>query len=223
LAGISIFLIIAGIIATWIWIRSGSNKWKSVVNRDGVEVYTLKVPGSFVLQMKAKKRMQTKLEALISLMQDVEVMCAEGYLEAKIVKRVDSLDKQIVYTYAVFDMPFPIADREWVLENMFFQDTQSNEIIYKVNAVPNLVPPRKGYVRITHFNNKWRFIPLGKGEVDVEWHIDMSHDGYLANLFHNLVIPGIMPKSLCVIEGILKNEKYQNVTFDFIKEVEQGN
>jgi hypothetical protein len=222
-AVVVLFLIIAGLIANWIWIRSGSNKWEPAINRDGVVVHKLKVPGSFVLQLKATKRMKTTLEALISAMQDVDAMCTDGCAEARIVERVDSPDKQIVYTYSIFDMPFPLIDREWVLENKFSQDSLTKEIIYKIDAVPYIVPPKKGYVRINHFNNKWRFIPLGNGEVDVEWYINMSYGGYLADLFHNLFIPNIMPESLHEIEEIIKNEKYKNAKFDFVKEADSVN
>lgn len=216
-----LFLIVAGLIANWIWIRSGSNKWEQVVNRDGVVVHKLKVPGSFVVQLKATKRMKTTLEGLISTMQDVDATCTEGCAEAKIVKRVDSPDKQIVYTYSIFDMPFPLTDREWVLENKFSYDPETKGVFYKIDAVPYIVPERKGYVRITHFNNKWRFIPVKNGEVDVEWYIDMSYGGYVANLFHNLVIPNIMPESLYEIEKISNDKKYLNTKYDFIKEADE--
>lgn len=218
--GIVFVLIIAGVVTDWIWVRSGDNQWKEVINRDGVVVHSLKAPGSFVVQLKAKKRMKTNLSGLISAMQDMDAMCSEGCYEAVIVDRVDSPTSQVVYTYSLFDMPFPLTDREWVLENKFRQDPDTHEIIYKIDAVPYLVPEKDGFVRITHFNNKWRFIPVGNGEVDVEWYMDMSYGGYVANLFHNLVIPNIMPESMHEIERIVQDEKYQNAKFEFVTEID---
>lgn len=218
--GILFFLVIAGVITHFMWVRSGSNEWKQVMERDEVVVHSLKAPGSFVLQLKATKRMRTKLGGLISAMQDVDAMCSEGCYEAIVVNRVDSPTSQVVYTYSLFDMPFPLTDREWVLENKFRQDPDTYEIIYKIDAVPYLVPPKDGFVRITHFDNEWRFIPVGNGEVDVEWYMDMSYGGYVANLFHNLVIPNIMPESMHEIERIVQNEKYQNAKFEFVTEVD---
>ena len=219
--GIVFFLIIAGVVANWIWVRSGSNEWEKALDEDDIVVHTWKEPGKFLLQMKATKRIKSKLGAFVSVMQDVDAMCEEGCFEARIVKRMDSDTSQYVYTYSLFDMPFPFTDREWVLENKFRQDPETHEIIYKIDATPHIVPPKEGLVRITHFNNEWRFIPLGNGEVDVVWMADMDQGGYLVNLLFNLTCPEAMHEGFLEIEEMVQKKKYQQAKHDFVKEVEE--
>jgi len=214
-----VVLIMAGVISSWIWTRSGSSQWKQVLDKDGVVVSTLKTPGSFVLKMKATKRMHSKLGAFVSVMQDVDAMCTHGCYEAKIIKR--EKDLHLLSTFTRFDLPFPFHDREWVLENHFEQDSTTKVILYKIKAVPDLVPRNKGFVRITQFNNKWRFIPLKNGEVELEWFTDMDNGGYVANLLFNLAIPDAMRGSLLEIEEMLKHEKYQTAKYDFVKEADE--
>ncbi len=173
LIGLAI-LIIAGLVGHWIWVSSGSNQWEKTLEKDGVVVHTLKKQGKFVLQMKATKRFKSKLSAFVSVMQDHDAMCTHGCIEAKVLKKEDS---HLLSTFTRFDLPFPFQDREWVLENHFAQDSSTKEIIYKIIAVPDIVPENKGFVRIRHFNNCWRFIPVGNGEVDVEWISDMDQGG----------------------------------------------
>lgn len=212
---IIIILIIAGVVSTWIWTSSGSNQLKTAIIKDGVVVQTLKTPGSFVLKMKATKRIKTNLSGLVSVMQDVEGMCTHGCYDAKIIWKEDLHHYS---TFTRFDFPFPFQDREWVLENHFSQNPDTREILYEIKAVPDLVPRNEGFVRITHFNNKWRFIPLKNGEVEVQWYVDMDHGGFMANLFHNMAIPDAMRNSFLEIEAMVKHEKYQKAKFDFVKE-----
>ena len=83
-------LVVFGFIANWIWVSSGSNQWEKAHEKDGVVVHTLKQPGKFVLQMKATKRIRSKLSAFVSVMQDVDAMCSHGCYEAKVLKREES-------------------------------------------------------------------------------------------------------------------------------------
>ncbi|NJM14517.1 MAG: hypothetical protein HC896_03270 [Bacteroidales bacterium] len=213
-------LILAGVIANKQWTKSGTNDWKLAVEQDGVVVHTLKTPGSFVLKMKATKRMKTNLGALVSVMQDVEAMCTHGCYDAKIISREGPHQ---LSTFTRFDFPFPLKDREWVLYNHFSQDAGTKEITYKIKAVPDLVEENKGYVRITHFNNKWRFTPVNSSEVEVEWYVDMDHGGYMVNLFHNMAIPDAMRNSLLEIEQMLQDDKYQSAKYDFVAEAVDEN
>jgi hypothetical protein len=216
-----VVLMVAGFVSHWIWVASGTNEWKQTLEKDGVVVHTLKEPGKFVMQMKATKRIKSTLSAFVSVMQDVDAMCTHGCYEAKILKREDLYDSQILQTMTRFEMPFPFSDREWVLENHFSQDPQTRAIHYNVKAVPEIVPMNQGFVRITHFNNRWRFIPLKNGEVEVEWFIDMDHGGYVANLFHNLAVPDAMRNSFLEIEEMVQREKYQKAKHEFVKEADE--
>jgi hypothetical protein len=218
LIGIGV-LIIAGFIGHWVWVSSGSNEWEKALEKDGVVVHTLKQPGKFVLQMKAIKRVRSKLGAFVSVMQDVEAMCTHGCYEAKVLKRES--DSHLLSTFTRFDLPYPMQDREWVLENHFSQDPDTKELLYNIRAVPHIVPENEGYVRIKHFNNSWRFIPLENGEVEVVWLADMDQGGYVVNLLFNLASADAMRNSFLEIEEMLKKEKHQMAKYDFVKEVDE--
>lgn len=212
-------LILIGFIGHLAWVSSGSNKWEKSLEKEGIVVHALKQPGKFVLQMKATKRIKSKLAAFVSVMQDVEAMCTDGCYEARVIKK--EADSHLLSTFTRFDLPSPMKDREWVLENHFSQDPQTKEILYKIRAIPDIVPENDGYVRIKHFNNSWRFTSAGNGEVDVVWTADMDQGGYLVNLLFNLGSADAMRSSLLEIEKLVQKEKYQNAKFDFIEEVDE--
>jgi hypothetical protein len=151
-------------------------------------------------------------------MQDVDAMCTHGCYEARVIK---SEGLHHYSTFTRFDLPSPLQDREWVLENHFSQDPETKEILYKIHAVPHIVPENEGFVRIKHFNNKWRFIPSKNGEVEVEWMADMDQGGYVVNLLFNLASADAMRNSFLEIEEMVQREKYQKAKFDFVKEVDE--
>jgi hypothetical protein len=130
-------------------------------------------------------------------------------------------DSHLLSTFTRFDLPSPLKDREWVLENHFSQDPETKVILYKIHAVPDIVPENEGFVRIQHFNNQWQFIPAGNDEVEVIWEADMDQGGYVVNLLFNMASAGAMHDSFLEIEEMVQKEKYQKAKFDFVSEVDE--
>jgi hypothetical protein len=65
----------------------------------------------------------------------------------------------------------------------------------------------------------WRYTPLGNGEVEVEYTMNMSEGGFMPDLLLNTWRPEAIFYALPKMQEVLNREKYQKAKFDYIKEL----
>src|SRR5215470_3967834 len=77
------------IVASLTWRFSGSNQWEFVEERNGVKVYSLKAPGSDLMQVKGIVQIRSTLAGPVKFMQDPDGCNDVGCHESKMIERVD--------------------------------------------------------------------------------------------------------------------------------------
>lgn len=198
-----------------IWTLSGSNQWEFHSEKNGVKVYTLKVPGSPLRQVKAVTRVHTTVARLVEMVRDPQVCADIGCTGARTLERVnDSLQ----YDYFQLEVS-PFQKREFVIEEQFHQNPETKAVFMSVAAVPDKIPPNPCCFRVTQLNNSLQFTPLGNGEVEIEYVVSQNEGGFIPDLFLNWRRPQVM-SNLHRMQDLANREKYENARFDFIKETE---
>lgn len=202
-------------IARATWRFSGSNQWELVQDGNGAKVYALKEPGSDLQQIKGVVRVHSSLAGIVAWLQDPETCKDAGCYEAKGVERVDD---QLRYDYFRFDMPGPFKTRDFVLRARFHQIPRTKEIWAEFAAAPEKVPLNACCFRVTNMSNTWRLTPLGNGEVEAEYIMNMDWGGFFPDVLSNTIRPQYLFMQLQGLQGYLNREKFQTATFDFIQE-----
>lgn len=203
------------VIAQLIWTYSGSNQWEFAGEKKGVKLYTLKQPGTDLLQFRGVVRVHSTLARLVAMMQDLEACRDVGCYEAKMVERVD--DRLQYYSFR-WNLPFPFHPREYVVRGEFHQNPQTGEVLADFVAAPEKTPPNPCCVRVTDMNNTWRFTPLENGEIELEYRIKTNEGGYLPHALLNMGRPEAVFAILPEMERWLDRDKYREARFEFIKE-----
>ena len=79
-----------------------SNQWEFHSEKNGVKVYTLKAPGSPLLQVKAVTRVHTTVARLVEMVRDPAVCADIGCSEARTLERVNDN-----FSMITFKLKFP--------------------------------------------------------------------------------------------------------------------
>lgn len=207
-------LIVLAFFAQLIWKFTGSNQWEQVLNEDGIKVYTLKTPGTDVVQFRAVGKIHSTLAGVVAWMKNPDTCKVQGCTDSYEIERVGEL---LQYNYFQYDFS-PFGKRDFVIRSQFYQNPNNKEVLLTVAAVADKVPGRKGFLRVTDMNNKWRLTPLGNGDIEVEIENNLDFGGYAPMAAFNLRRPQSMKHILTHLQGW--TEKYQNAKFDFIKEMD---
>jgi START domain len=214
-AYVSIALITLYVVASAAWRFSGSNQWEFAEERDGVKIYTLKTPGSDLIQVKGVVRLRTTLGGVIKLLYDPVTTSDYGYREKRTIEEVDDW-----FGYASFrlDLPFPFQTREFVVRSQIHQHPRTKEVLIAAAAAPDKAPPNSCCFRVTEMNNTWRFTPLGNGQVELEYVFKTNMGGFMPALLMNRRRPKFVVDALSRLQGMLDKKNYQNAKLDFIQE-----
>jgi hypothetical protein len=197
------------------WRFSGPNQWEFVGEKNGVKVYTLKEPGTDLLQVKGIIRVRSTLAGLVKMNQDTDFCNEMGCIDAHIIEREDD---QVQYSYFRMNLPFPYRPREFVARTRTYQNPQTKEVVMDVSAAADKIPPNSCCFRVTEINNTIRFTPVGDGHVDLEYVQHLNEGGFLPDWMLNSGRQELMFSELPKLQHYLDREKYQSAKFDFIKE-----
>lgn len=208
------------------WTMSGSNEWELKKDKDGVKVYSLKVPGDRIVKFKTIIQGSWSLSqmAALHLVDDNLETCKDWFPNCVEFKRIMEFDSVKLYDVDLWVLasPPPFADRELLLRTIVSQDEESKVVTLDVIGSPTTLPVKKGRIRVQQMHAKWQFTSIGNGKSELE-------------LIQNLSMGGLIPYFLLNMFGadenfkfmrdelpkFLEKEKYKNAKFCFIEEQDE--
>lgn len=208
----SVFVMALLFVVHFAWRFSGSNQWELASDVKGAKVYTLKQPGSDMRQVKGVIKVRSSMAGIAAWMQDTNACKKIGCLEAS----VERLNDQLEYDHFQFKMVRPFKPRDFILRAHFHQIPTTKELWVEYAAAPERAPQKECCVRVTKMNNTWRFTPLGNGEVEAEYTMNMDWGGFIPNALQNLAQPKYMSIQLRKMQYFL--DDYQGAKVAFIQE-----
>ena len=214
-AQVGVALLALYAVASAAWRYSGSNQWEFAEERNGVKVYTLKAPGSDLLQVKGVVRLRTTLGGVVKLLYDPVTTSDYGYHEKRTIEQVDDW---LGYASFRLDLPFPFQTREFVVRSQIHQDPRTKEVLIAAAAAPDKAPPNDCCFRVTEMNNTWRFTPLENGQLELEYVFNTNMGGFMPAVLINRRRPKFVADALSRLQGMLDKKNYQNAKLDFIQE-----
>jgi START domain len=212
----SIALITLYVVASAAWRFSGSNQWEFAEERDGVKIYTLKTPGSDLIQVKGVVRLRTTLGGVIKLLYEPATTTDDyGYHELRTIERVDH---ELEFGSFRLRLPSPFQTREFVVRSQLHQHPLTKEVLIVAAAAPDKAPPNSCCFRVTVMNNTWRFTPLENGQVELEYINNTDFGGYLPALLMNKQRPKFVVGVLSKLQEMVNKRNFQDAKLDFIQE-----
>ena len=162
--------------------------WNLVKESDGIKLSTRNEPNSTLKSFRGEAVFHASTDKVFHLLgnpkntdwwdKSISHIRLLGYEE----------DKFFQY-YIVYDMPWPLTDRDMVVDTRITTNSATGERIVQAKPlVSAAVPEKEGIVRIRNYWQKWTIQPLDKGNlrVTLEGYIDPG--GSVPAWFYNLVI-----------------------------------
>jgi uncharacterized membrane protein len=164
-----------------------AQSWEFVKEKGGIKIYTGKKDGEDLKSYKGIAEINAPADKVFDLIEDVnntdwwdknlsqiKVLGYEKYKSARY--------------YLVFDLPWPVADRDLCVDVKITTDKLTGE--RRITAIPltGVIPEKEGLVRIKNYRQTWSVTPSGKGvsHVVLEGYVDPA--GKIPDWVSNLVI-----------------------------------
>lgn len=159
-----------------------TSEWKLELDKNGISVYTRKIPDSDYLQIKAETTISAPAKQIHDIVSDANQL--PNWLfelaDAKVVKQITETQRQ---TYMISDLPWPLADRHYVVENQYGLVENGNYYHYTFDKIDAPVEG-EGMESVNGFVN---IIPNETGGSHIVYQLHVEPGGvvpsWLANLF----------------------------------------
>lgn len=164
-----------------------SQPWEFVKEKEGVRIYTRKEQNTAVKSFKGEAMLHRKYENVINLVgnphnQDWWADDIKG-LRVLLFEK----DRHVQY-YLIYDVPWPLSDRDLVVDAIMSTDPVTGARSVEAKAIPDALPEKPGLVRIRNYWQKWTITPVKPGLVQVVLEGAADPGGSIPAWLYNMVI-----------------------------------
>jgi len=117
-----------------------------------------------------------------------------------------------------FDLPRPFQPRDIAMRIQVHQIPRTREVWADFAAAPEKEPLHDCCHRITNMSNYWRLTPAGKGEIEMEYVMNMDWGGWIPDPLSNFGRPRFLFVHMKDLQRYVSKEKLKTARFDYIQE-----
>ncbi|UPR49811.1 START domain-containing protein [Vibrio cyclitrophicus] len=198
-------------------LASDANEWKLVRNKKGIEVYNRKIEGNDFKEFRAEADIQANLTSIIALFTDTSVgtQWVENIDE---MEEIEHFSEVHTVTKTYTKAPWPVSDREAIVENFIEQDPNTLTVMITQHGRPNYLPNNnKRIVRVAHLESRWILTPLDNNTTHISYQVLSDPGGSIPSWLINMVAVSQPYKTLLGLSEMLDSEEYTDRRLDFIE------
>jgi len=165
---------------------ASQDNWKLRKNKNGIQAYSVELPDSKIRAVKVVTTFDATPAQIAAKVMDINTsMDWVSHIKSTyVIKRVSANE---LYYYAEISLPWPVSNRDFVGHLTLVENPRTGIITVNGPVVSNMVPDKKGVVRINDSTGKWVITPEGKGHAQVEYSVHVDPAGslppWLVNMF----------------------------------------
>ena len=137
------------------------------INKQGIKVWTYQTKDNPMLEYRAETTLNTTLENATGLILDVErgKKWIPYMSDIQVIERDDKAGEFIIYCR--IDFPFPLNDRDVVIQSNYRKDSYGRIIIKNKAINDPRVPIKNNVIRISDYEGDWIMTKLSAKQVKV--------------------------------------------------------
>ncbi len=190
------------------------NPWVFKHEKAGIRVF-YRDNGSGIYELRLLTKVDASLHAVAALLTDVPSYTKWCYKTSEAWPVRESGSQSTIY-YVVSDFPWPLDDRDVVLDSHIKQDPASKALIGESKAIEGQIEPRKNCVRMATTDIRWVCNKTSDGLVDIEYTLRSDPGGQLPNWLVNMAIDFGPVETMKAFKKLVAEPKYRDAKVDFV-------
>lgn len=189
--------------------------WQLKKEQDGIKVYTAVMPENSIRAIKVECTINTTLSRLTALLLDAEAHERWVYSTKRSYSLKQSAPGHQIY-YSEMTMPWPMSNREVVMELKISQQPETKVLTVEVEAIKGLVAAGSNKVRVVVSEVKWTVTPVDKDQLKIEYIAQVDPGGSVPSWVVNMFITKGPFETFKQLRKTVSLPEYQDASFDFI-------
>jgi hypothetical protein len=180
-------------------------KWELKRNDNGIEIYTRTPLNGDLKELRVVCEFTATKAQLIKTLQDIQHYKNWVYSTKKnmLLKTVNP--QQLIY-YAVSHLPWPIRDRDLIIELSILPDSASNQFRIQAKSIPDYLPQNPDLVRVPYSAALWKVTVVNDHTLKVDYIFSVNPGGSIPAWLVNSTLSIGPYKSFMALRELLKKE-----------------
>lgn len=189
---------------------SSQDDWKLHKDTEGIQLYTLEVPGQMLKNFRGVMQIKAPLRQVAAMLADVPAMPQWFFLmeEARFIKGERVEDSHV---YLAMKGIWPVSPRDAVAHILVRQDPITLSIHVNVVNEEGIMPRRDGYVRVPTFKASWRLTPVTPTHTEVEIMGSADPGGMIPIALANFLVTTLPERTLKKMREHIAKPEYQDL------------
>lgn len=194
---------------------TAQDNWKFRTEQNGIKVYSSQQESSAFNALRATFEADATLSQYAAAVLDIDQYKRwnSAVYNPYIVKRIN--ESELVY-YSEAKAPWPVQDRYVVLHLKVTQDPASKTLTIRLKNLPDVIPQKKGFIRIKEYHANITVTPLSSTRVKVEYVARIDPGGSIPAWIANLLMDELPVKSFTQLKARLNEMGDQSEAVPFI-------
>jgi hypothetical protein len=176
-------------------------KWEMISEKDGLKVYRKEIPGSPLVAFKGVKVMPVPITKVVQVILDEDTEKKKQWIDMIKDFRIIEKGTYRAVTYSAYDLPWPLTDRDYVMQSHLKIDNEANQIVIDLKSVEHPKAPKTIGVRAELVHSLYKLVPRPGRTTEVTVEIQTDPKGDLPKWLVNLIQKGWPANTLTKMEA----------------------
>ncbi|WP_299875985.1 START domain-containing protein [uncultured Cocleimonas sp.] len=190
-------------------IFGAQDNWYLEKEEDNIQVFVAETKGSPLKSFRGVVTVNSSLNSVLSVIADASSYprWLHNCKSAKTIKRIGETE---IYNHIVTNMPWPVIDRDSVVQSIKTENKTTNQVTIKFVAKPAMIEKLPKTVRITKMNGLWELTPLDDGKLKILYQMSVDPGGNIPKWLVNSLVVDIPFNTLNNLRRIAKEDRYKS-------------
>jgi len=178
-------------------------QWELSKDDNGIKVYTANMPNSNFKSVKVECILEGTIDKLVAVLKNVDGNKHWVYntKQTHLVKNIS--DHEFIY-YAETSLPWPLRNRDMVINMLFDQDNAAHTMTVKATGVKDEAPEQDGKVRVPYFNGLWEVTTTDDQHISIHYRLSVDPGGSVPAWAYNMFVSKGPYKTFNNLAGLLR-------------------
>lgn len=191
-------------------------EWSLKKDKDGIKVFTGKLSDSKFNAIRVSCMLNGTLSSLAAIVLQPSLQ-PEWVLATKTAKLEKQLAPNRLYYYAIASLPWPMENRDMVIDLFIHQDSSSKKMTIQANTINQVMPEIPGLQRVPFSHATWEVAPVGLNKIQIEYTLKINPGGGIPPWMVNMFIARAPFETFKNLSRIIQEKRFQVQQFDFIR------
>ncbi len=191
--------------------------WELKKDKNGIQVFTAKLADSKFKAIRVNCILNARLSQLAAVILQPEIQ-PEWVLATREAHTVQNISTSHLYYYAEAVLPWPLSNRDMVIDLQIAQDPISHIMTITANSIDHILPRNPGKERIPFSQAIWKVQSVGPDKIKVDYTVRIDPGGGIPAWMVNMFIARAPFESFKNLLQKVQEKRFQDKKFDFLKD-----